>query len=194
MTTPPPAAAPVEAPRPVAAVEVAERGEEGRGARGDHVADRAVGDQIAHGQHLGPVLRVLGDHEHGPGRARGREDAVARVEGGCERLLEQHVQPGGERFDRDRLVQVVRHRDERGVEVAVGERGGERRVRGARRCGRRRAARCGCVGIDRGGDGDRHAGPFDRVEVPVRDRAAADDRGAERARSCSSTATGNRSK
>ena len=81
-----------------------------------------------------------------PASSRGGEDAVARVEGRGERLLEQHVQARGERFGRDRLVQVVRHRDQRRVEVAVVERGGERRVRGARRCGRRRAARCAASG------------------------------------------------
>ena len=43
-----------------------------------------------------------------PARRRGREDAVARVERRRHRLLEQHVQTGGERLERDRLVQVVR--------------------------------------------------------------------------------------
>ena len=60
--------------------------------------------------------------------------------------------PARERLDRERLVQVVRHRDDRGVEAAIGERGG--RATRTTRAPVRSAIRCAWrgVGIDRGGD------------------------------------------
>ena len=100
------------------------------------------------------------------------------------------MESGAERFGRDRLVQVVGDGDQRGVEVAGSERGGERRVRG--RAGAvGDAVRVRLVGVDRGRDRDGHPGALDRVEVPVRDRAAADHRHPQ---VHDSTITGKRSK
>ena len=114
-----------------------------------------------------------------PAARGGGEDAVARVDGRRERLLEQHVQSRVERLGRDRLVQVVRNRDERGVEVAVRERGApatrtaSRSVRSAMRCAFAASGSTAAVTVIG------TFGAIDRVEVPVRDRAAADDRHAQ---------------
>ena len=89
------------------------------GAGGDDRANRAVGDQFAGLYDVGPVLRLLGDHEHGASLLGGGENALAARQIRRDGLFQHDVFAGRKRLQGGDFVQIVRQHQIHGVEVAV---------------------------------------------------------------------------
>ena len=103
------------------------------GAGVEHLAHRALVDQLLRLHHVRPVLRLFRHHEHHVGLGRERENALGAFQGVRHRLFQHDVLASGEGFRSRLLVQIVRQHQVHRIELALFQ--GIRQRRERRRAG-----------------------------------------------------------
>ncbi len=91
--------------------------------REHHVADGAVGEQLAQTHRERLVVIVFADEHDAPRAIASLDDGLVILQPEKRRLLDEHVLAGGERLQRQIEVPSRRHGDDHDVDLGIGDRG-----------------------------------------------------------------------
>ena len=88
-------------------------------AGGDQLADRALLNQLADFEYIGPIMRLFGDHEDGACLCGGGENPLAGGESWSHWFFQNDVFAAGEGAQGGCLVEIVGQHDIDGIEMAT---------------------------------------------------------------------------